>query len=421
MSRRLLIGILLVVGMAAGVGRAKVEVTCAATGFNAVGGRVTNRLGAPLSGLSVLLLATEGPLVAQGTTGEGALEPGRYRICAPHRTYDVRVVGDPFYASTSKPATTFANLTADTDFQLDYKLNMTVTPQAFQIPFLGSREVTWTIRSKAPLDTRVELTLDHRKFLNLPATVFIEAATRVDGEWAVWEYKETLSYLLPQRRFFATARGFAAGTLTAITETDTESYIFDNTFPVFGPRGDSTTDSTQCGTAALDMGGTQVAPRFQPLITTNPQPTVIIGACDPAMSSARSGLDPFAVTAKMCSGAGCVPNQEIFPRLDDTKISWVPSAPLALGKYRFSFTIRDLAGNTTVSPENYEMTIQNFGGSKPAITSVQPGNVENNSGIRATCCAPTSVEIVQFRAADADGLNDIVPGLIRLQIGRAHV
>lgn len=418
MVRRASLGVALVVAMLSGVAGAKVDPACATNLFNSVAGTVRNRKGVPLAGVKIQIYGTNSisPVVAETSTN--AL--GRYSVCVNHGTYDVRAVDDPrqVYASSNKPSSTFTNLTDDIDFTLDYKLSMTVTPAAAHPGVVGPQTVTWTIRSKAPSSTQIQLRLDH-----LPGNIIIVTFTGTEnggpsfpGGWNVWTFADTLPVAQPERLYFAHVRGFDGA--TEVTESDTRAYVVDNQKPLLGPMGLSKPPQPFVSCGVANGIGTNAGP-FLPVETTNPQPVITLGACDPASNGGRSGLDPFSLTGQQCdaNGLACVP---ISPVLGSSDIIFVPPTPFPVGTYTFKFSIKDAAGNLAQSQILYKMEVKTTGGSSPLLSAPQPGNLGQGSTVGivfgSSYTTPGSLPYVAIKATDPDGPMDLVPGSLRVRI-----
>ncbi|MGH2829902.1 MAG: hypothetical protein ACRDJM_05415 [Actinomycetota bacterium] len=418
MRTRLAVGLVAALALPAAAG-ATVDAACGTNVTSAVVGTIRNVKGDALSQIHVQLRQANksDPVIAQTFTDAA----GNYRLCVGHDTYDVRAFDDlgGVYATANRQATTFTEILTRTDFTLEYKLNLSITPQAVSIPNPGnSTLVSWIIRSKAPCAlpnpcTDMQLTLEHVPGVTLhPAFLTTEAGGPSAGGWNVWRQQMSLANPLPERAYFATASGRAlnnSGQTVRTTEFAHDPYLVDNRAPVFGPLS----------TPGTDCGGSQIAGPFSPSVTTNPSAQINVGVCDPYSNGGRSSLDPYSVDVDVfdvfmnpISGGGFALNQ--------LSIMYLPGSPFAPGTYRFRYTIRDNAGNQSTSGL-YTLQVTTSGGSVPAISGVQPGNLGENPpamGIVAgsNLTTPSSRPVVAFQARDADGQLDLSAGSLRVRI-----
>lgn len=425
MKRGIALGIVVALAISPLSASASVSLDCSATTMtSAIEGTVQDALGQPLAGMAVELYTTNSvhPQPDRATTGTD----GRYRICVGqvsgtgHNTYDVHVrdaTPRPLYAGANQPYTTFTNVAGRADFTpaskipLRYMLSLEISPAAISTAS-GPRTVTWTIRSKAPATTPMRLTLGHSSTeVTVPWTAE-EGGGPDDGGWNLWRHAEPFGSNSNEALWWASARGFS-GT-TQVTEMDRQPYVIDNTAPLFGLAGSG---PGQCGPGVYANALSPASPPG----TTNPQPIVVHGACDHWSNGARSGLDAFSLSGVLCRNAqlsvGCTP---IDPVLNVNNIIWWPRAPLALGDYYLGWTLADLAGNVSTTPQGYLLRITSSGGQKPAISGLTPANLGsgNTLGIvvGSSLTTPTSYPTIGFKATDADGQLDLVPGSLRVRV-----
>lgn len=403
---------------------AAVDLRCTNSTFtSAIPGVVQDALGAPLAGLTVETSQTNRQLTLDGpvlTDGAGA-----YLVCAGndqgprHGTFDVHVRDlrqFPLYAGTSQPYSTYLSPATGADFTpasghpLRYLLSLEITPDAVN-PSLAPT-VTWRIRSKAPTSTT--MTLD-RSHLGTTVTVPFtgtEFGGPAAGGWNIWSTTLAIPTGSADGLHNASARGFSGTTQT--TEEDTQFYVFDSVAPMLGS---ALPQSNQCGAGVV---ADPISP-LSPPGTTNRRPIVQIGACDLWNNGARSGIDPYGITGKICLDpdltVGCQPTK---PVLSTRTLVWFPDTPLAIGTYYLQWTIRDKAGNLTSNPTGYPLAIVDRGGQVPVIVAPFPGDLQsgNTSGvvIGSSVTTPNSYPYVGFRVLDADGQQDLLPGTLRVRV-----
>jgi hypothetical protein len=390
---------------------ATIDPNCNSSAASAVSGVVRNVRGDRLQGVLVELRQPnkgDASIVAQAQTAAD----GTYRMCAAPDTYDVRAHTGTAgtYAAQNKPASTLSDVDA-LDFVMEYKLNLTISPQAVRVPLV--QNVAWTIRSKAPCGvvcTQIRMTLDHlgASFNASPAGA--EAGGPSAGGWNLWRFEGQIGNK-PQALYWATVEGLgpnATGQTVRITELARDPYVVDTEAPLFGPQGG----------AFADCDGGHRAGAFSPAQTTNPRAIITVGVCDPASAGGRSGLDPFTVEVDLCDafGSSCSPATGI---LSTWTIVYLPSTPMPLGTYKLRYRIRDYAGNQTTSGF-YTLQVTSAGGSIPQISGVQPGNLGEGQNLGVVIgggqTTPTSRAVVAFLAKDPDGQFDLVPGSLRVRI-----
>jgi hypothetical protein len=408
-----------------GIATAKVDPVCSQTTMtSAIEGTVKDAKNNPIAGLKVELFRTNSsaPLADKADTSAS----GFYRICAGsaggagHDTYDVHVRDlrpDPLFAGMAQPYTTLLHPDDDLDFTPAsgtpalYMSSLTITPDEISTD-AGAVDVKWVVRSKAPASTTFKLTLGHtgNGVVNM-GTPTAEGGGPAGGGWNRWTVTRTFAQDTTEALWWASAQGFDGS--TAITQFDREPYTIDNHGPLFGYADSST---AKCGPGVVANGFSPGSPG-----TTNPQPVVSLGVCDKYSNGAKSGLDPFSLSGKICTDAalstGCT---SIDPVLNTTTIFWFPRTPMALGNYYFGFTIYDFAGNRTTTPSGFKLTITDRGGQTPAITAVAPGNLGSGATggiiIGSSLTSPNSLPSVGFRVTDADGQLDLVPGTLRVRV-----
>jgi hypothetical protein len=390
---------------------ATVDPSCNASAASGVSGTVTNVGGARLQGVVVELRQPnkgDASIVAQAQT----LADGTYRICAAPDTYDVRAHSSNggLWAAQNKPANTLSDFAA-VDFVMEYKLNLTISPQAVRSPV--TQNVAWTIRSKAPCApgcTTMRMTLDHLGGPIMVAPAGTEAGGPSAGGWNLWRIEQPIGNK-PESVYWATVEGLGldqAGHPARITELARDPYVVDAQAPLFGPQAAGSVDC---------VGGHRAGP-FSPSQTTNPRAIVTVGVCDPASGGGRSGLDPFTVEVDVCDGFGasCVPATGI---LSTWTIVYLPPNPMPVGTYKLRYRIRDYAGNATESGF-YTLQVTSAGGSIPTISGVQPGSLGEGQNLGVVIgggqTTPTSRAVVAFQARDPDGQFDLVPGSLRVRI-----
>jgi hypothetical protein len=317
---------------------AAIDLRCSGTTFtSAVNGVVEDASGNRLAGMTVELYTTNRqlPLGEPATTNAN----GEYLICAGddtgarHGTYDVHVVDRtnfPRYSGTSQAYTTYLSPTTGADFTpasgspVRYMLGLSISPDAVNTK-IATQTVTYTIRSKAPTDTRMTLSLTHTgQTVDVPYTGLVEAGGAAVGGWNLWRHTETITQGTNDRLHWASARGWQG--MTIVTEEDTEFYVFDSVPPMLGTALPTT---QQCGAGVVANG---MSPQSPPG-TTNRQPIVTLGVCDMYNDGARSGLDPFKLWGEICLDAGMTLGcQPIDPILDTLRIVWFPKTPLTVGQ-----------------------------------------------------------------------------------------
>lgn len=406
---------------------AAIDQRCSGTTFtSAVNGLVQDTLGTPIQGLTVELYTTNRELPF-GASAKTAAD-GTYLLCAGddtsarHGSYDVHVVdrrGFPTYSGASQSYTTYLAPTRGADFTpasgtpMRYMLGLGISPDAVNTQ-TSSPTVTYTIRSKAPATTVMTLSLTHSNAtVTVPFTT-VESGGPDVGGWNLWIYTESIPRYTQDRLHWASARGYQGTTKT--TEEDTEFYVFDSVAPMLGTALPTT---TQCGAGVVANG---MSPQSPPG-TTNRQPIVTLGACDAYNNGARSGVDPFTTSGKICTNPaltlGC---QVITPIYDSTRLVWWPTAPLAVGTtYYLEFRVSDRAGNTTSTPTGYPLSIVSSGGQVPWFTALSPGDLgagQATAGVivGSSLTTPTSYPSIGFRALDADGQPDLLPGTLSVRV-----
>ncbi|MFA5892039.1 MAG: carboxypeptidase-like regulatory domain-containing protein [Actinomycetota bacterium] len=409
---------------------AKIDLGCSSTTVtSAIGGIVANADGEPLPGLRVELYQTNRstPTGDRDTTDE----QGRYRICAGtvsgsgHDTYDVHVVdlseGGPLYATANQSYTTYTNL-SDADFTPDSghpmlrMTNLRITPNDISTTD-GPVEVTWTARSKAPPETTMLLSLGH---IGGPAVQMefdgVEGPGPAGGGWNRWIHTETIPANSTENLFWSDLSGIRGG--VAITQTDRQPYVIDNSAPLFGL---ATSAMSECGPG---VHANPFSPASPPG-TTNTMPIVTHGVCDRYSGGARSGLDPFSLRGRICPQPQATSEcQDIHPVLDTQRIVWYPSAPMDPGNYYFHWRIADYAGNVSESPVGSLLKICTESaprcGQIPSFGALQPGNLGsgNTAGIvvGSSLTSPSSYPYIGFRVVDADGQRDLAPGSLRVRV-----
>lgn len=411
--------VVLGIALIPGVSSAVIDTACGTNATSAVEGTIRNVKGDALPQVHVQLRQANksDPVIAQTFTGAA----GTYRLCVGHDTYDVRAFDDlgGIYAMANRQVTTFTELTTRTDFTLEYKLNLTITPQASSIPDPGNSSlVSWTIRSKAPCVlpnpcTDMQLQLEHLPAVTLhPAFIGPEAGGPTSGGWNVWRHQASLANPLPERAYFATVSGYAlnnAGQTVRTTEIAHDPYFVDNRRPLFGPSS----------LPATDCGASHVAGPFSPSVTTNPSAQINIGVCDPYSNGGRSSLNPYSVNVEVFDGAMNPISGGGFA-LNQLSIMYLPGTPFAPGTYRFRYTVADNAGNVATSGF-YTLQVTTSGGSVPTISGVQPANLGENPpgmGIVAgsNLTTPSSRPVVAMQIRDADGQGDLSAGSLRVRI-----
>lgn len=424
MKRRIAIGALAFVFAVPFNASAKPDATCSSTTItSAIAGVAKDAKGNAVAGLTVELFPTNDnrPIADRATTDVF----GRYRICvgssgaAGHNTYDVHIrdLRTPsLFAGANQPYTTYTNL-GDADFTPEsglpmlYTTNLTITPNQISTA-TGAVSVSWVVRSKAPATTSMKLTLDHitgGAFTMAPPVA--ENGGPAAGGWNRWTFTDSFPQGSTEKLYFASVGGFDGAART--TQTDRQPYVIDNQAPLFGLASSST---AECGPG---YGANAFSPASPPG-TTNPQPIVSLGVCDRHSNGARSGLDPFSLTGKICATEALTGCTAIDPVLSTTTIVWWPRTPLALGDYYFGFRISDLAGNAVANPLGYKLTVTDRGGQTPVFSSVSPSNIGSGSTlgvvVGSSLTSPNSLPSVGFRLSDADGQLDIVPGSLRVRV-----
>jgi hypothetical protein len=401
---------------------AKIDTRCPnATATSAIAGYVEDASGTPVSGVLVEVYQTNRDVPTGDRARTGV--DGRYLICAGapngarHDAFDVHVIDDrpvPLYARIAQPYTTYMNL-GDADFSrasglpLRYIANVTVTPNAFNTATAGTT-VQVVARSKAPLSTQMQLTLDHQP--NQIITMLVgtpEAGGPGAGGWNRWTYSTTVARSTIEARYWASVRGYA-GT-AQVTQHDRQPYVNDIQAPMFGPASSHT---SQCGPGIT-------ADPFLPATTTSRRPIIVHDVCDAYSNGNRTGLDPYSLKGTMCRNLGMTLNcQTIFPALATLSIIWYPDTTLALGDYYFDWEIADMAGNIEHSPQTSKMSIVESGGQKPVFTGVFPGNFGSGSTagviVGSSITSPSSFPYIGFRVTDADGQDDLAPGALSVRV-----
>jgi len=406
-----------------GVVSAKVDATCPPiNATTAVAGVVQDAFGTPVPGLTVRPHVVNNPATLADFDVTDA--QGRYRICIGeesgqgHNAYDIYVRDEndePLFATVNQPYTTVTNM-GDADFTpatglpVLYTTNLSIVPQDISTATSG-RLVEFVVRSKAPASTTMELTLEHLPAgppIDMPADG-TEGGGPLAGGWNRWKHSVWFAEDTGERQWWADLVG-KAGSLP-ITQADRVPYVVDNTPPLINN-----------GSTPLTCDPGVVANPLSPPETTNPQPVVTQGACDKFVNNARSGLNPFSLTGKICptsnlSNPAC---EAIHPVLDEQAITWLPPAPLALGDHYLGWTIRDYAGNQVSSPVGKLLRITDSGGQTPVINGLQPGNLGQGQTlgvvIGATPTTPSSAPYIGFKVTDADGYRDIAPGSVTLRV-----
>jgi hypothetical protein len=403
---------------------AAIDLRCSNTTFtSAVNGIVEDVLGSPISGLTVETSQTNRQLTLDGPVPTDA--SGAYLICAGndqgprHGTFDVHVRDlrtFPMYAGVSQPYTTLlspaspADFTSESGNPMRYLLALEITPDAVNPSTLPT--MTWRIRSKAPATTT--MTLD-RSHLGTTVTVPFtgtDAGGPSAGGWNVWSVSQAIPGATLDALHVASARGYSG--LTQITEEDTEFYVFDSVAPMLGS---ALPQSNQCGAGVV---ADPISP-LSPPGTTNSRPIVQLGACDLWNNGARSGIDPYGITGKICLDpdltVGCVATK---PILSTRTLVWFPDTPLALGTYYLQWVIRDKAGNQSLNVTGYPLSIVDRGGQTPVMLAPFPGDFQsgNTSGvvIGSSVTSPNSYPYVGFRVLDADGQQDLLVGTLRVRV-----
>lgn len=407
-------------------GFAKIDTRCSSTtATSAITGVVQNAKGNALQGMQIELYTTNRNVPSTDTATTDA--SGRYLLCVGqvsgngHDTYDVhaRDLGSaPLYALASQPYTTYTSPASDADFTpasgtpLLYLTNITISPSAISTA-ARAVPVTWTVRSKAPSFTRVELTLEHRGNSAVAMTpLAAEDGGPAAGGWNVWGYSDTIAARSLERVYAANARGFDGATET--TQRDTQFYSIDNSPPILGP---ASTNIAECGPGIPASAFSPASPPG----TTNPLAIVTHGVCDKYSNGARTGLDPYSLSGKICRDALLsVTCEDIRPVLNVNSIVWYPPEALPLGDYYFGWRIADYAGNETSNPVGYKMSVVARGGQTPLLTAVTPGNLGSGSTsgviIGSSVTSPGSYPTIGFRVLDNDGQRDLVPGSLRVRV-----
>ncbi|GAC1409037.1 MAG: hypothetical protein NVSMB57_01220 [Actinomycetota bacterium] len=411
---RLFAALLLTIATAPSAVFATVDPGCGAQATSAVSGTIQNADSERLNGIRVELRQTnhESPVVDATTSSIN----GTYRLCVNHDTYDVRALDDAagLYATAGRGFTTFTNVQQTADFTLVYKLNLTIVPQAISVPAPGSfRNVSWLIRSKAPSNTEMRLTLDHlgSGFVTMPFNG-TELGGPANGGWNLWRYDAVITNALPERMYFATVNGVNSLTGRVLTELAKDPYLVDNKPPRFGPQNPGL---TSCN----DVPGDAVPPAtaFTPRETTNPLALISLGVCDPYSNGGSSSLDPYSVQVQLTDPLGNpVTTGSVF--LNQLTINYLPSVGFQLGTYKFRFSIKDNAGNLATSGLYY-LNVTNAGGSPPTISGVQPANLGENANsvvVGSQYTTPLSVPVVAFLARDPDGQGDLAIGTLHVRI-----
>lgn len=402
---------------------AKVDPTCPTmSSTSAIAGTVEDALGRPVAGMTVeATVAGSSPSSQPAVTTDAA---GRYRICAGtetsagHNFYDVHVrdlTRARLFATVNQPYSTYTNLgdadfTPESDLPLLYATSLQIAPNEISTA-TGETPVTWLVRSKAPAGTVMMLRLGHVEDAEVAMSYAgAEEAPPEDGGWNRWTHEATFPAGSAEHLWWASARGLDPEARTVLTQVDRQPYTIDNTPPLFGPQG------------AVVCGPGVTASQFSPGEpgTTNPQPIVTHGACDPHREGSRSGLDPFSLRGSLCTDpyepSAC---RDIHPVLNTFTITWIPTEPLARGDHWFRWRIADFAGNASESGP-VKLSVMATGGQAPRITGLAPANLGsgNNLGIviGSSLTTPTAYPVIGFRATDADGPYDIVPGSLRVRI-----
>lgn len=404
--------------------QAAIDLRCSNTTFtSAVNGVVQNALGEPVQALTVELSTTNRQLPFDDPSMTDAT--GAYLICVGdnmgprHGTYDVHVRdlrSFPLYAGASQPYSTYmdplngANFTNASGNPVRYMLSLEITPDAVNPGTNPS--MTWRIRSKAPASTVMTLTRSHNSStVTVPFTTTENGGPGLGG-WNVWETSLVIVAGTGDGLHTASARGFDG--LTRVTQEDTEFYVFDSVAPLLGS---ALPVSSQCGAGVT---ADPISP-LSPPGTTNRQPVVSIGACDLWNNGARSGLDPFSLSGKICSDPdmtiACSP---IKPILSTTTLIWFPDAPLAYGTYYIQWLIKDKAGNASLNQTGYPLAIVDRGGQTPVIVAPTPGDLGSGNAagfvIGSSITSPNSYPYVGFRVLDADGQSDLLPGTLNVRV-----
>lgn len=425
--RRKLRGAALVAGLllsGSAAGHAAIDLRCSNTTFtSAVNGVVENATGTRIPGLTVELHQTNRqlPFDDPSTTNGN----GEYLICVGddmgprHGTYDVHVRdlrSFPLYAGASQPYSTYMDPMTGADFTksngraVRYMLSLEIIRDAVNPS--TSPLVTWRIKSKAPSTTVMTLDRSHLGTSVTAPFVGVVAGGPSAGGWNLWEVSATISPGTKDGLHTASARGFEG--LTLVTEEDTEFYVFDSVPPLLGSALPQT---SQCGASV-------VADPMSPLTppgTTNQRPIVSIGACDLWNDGARSGLDPFSLSGKVCQNpdltVGCFP---IKPILSTRTLIWFPDNPLPHGTYWIQWIIKDNAGNQSLNQTGYPLSIVESGGQTPVITAPFPGDLGSGNAqgviIGSSITSPNSYPYVGFRVLDADGQQDLLPGTLKVRV-----
>lgn len=407
------------------VAEATIDLRCSNTTFtSAVNGLVQDATGAPVAGLTVETSQTNRQLRLDGpATTDGG---GAYLICAGndsgprHGTFDVHVRDlrqFPMYAGTSQPYTTMTSPASGADFTptsghpVQYLLSLEITPDAVNPSTAPT--MTWIIRSKAPPTTTMTLDRSHLGSSTIVPFTGTEAGGPAAGGWNVWS---TGAVAIPTGSADGLHHASARGSIgaTQVTVEDTEFYVFDSVAPLLGSALPKT---EQCGAGVV---ADPMLPQSPPG-TTNRRPIVQIGVCDLWNDGARSGIDPYGVTGRICLDpdltTGCDP---IKPVLSTKTLVWFPDTPLALGTYYLQWVFRDKAGNATANPTGYPLSIVDRGGQTPVIVAPFPGDFQSgNTGgviIGSSATSPNSYPYVGFRVLDADGQQDLLPGTLRVRV-----
>jgi len=422
MKRPMLAAVVVFALLSPTMGSAKIDPACSATSASsAITGTVQNAKGQPLQGMNVeLSLTNDSRTTADKATTTAS---GFYRICvgssqAGHNTYDVRVRDDssaPLYAATNQPYSTWANPSGDADFTpvsglpMLYMTNLMITPNAISTQS-GSVTVEFIARSKAPASTDMRLTIGHSNETVSMIPYGIEADGPANGGWHRWRITRVLSG--PQEALhWANVRGFDGSTV--VTQTDRQPYVVDNKAPLFGP---ATASVGECGPGVTVGGLTPASPPG----TTNPMPIVLQGVCDHYSNGARSGLDPFSLTGRVCTdvnmSSGC---QDINPVLNTFTVVWYPTTPLAKGEYFFRWSIADFAGNRSTK-NAVVLMVTDRGGQVPLFSGVGPGNLGSGTSLGvilgSAMTSPSSIPSISVRVTDADGQRDLVPGTLTVRV-----
>lgn len=441
MRRKLVFAALLTALVVPAGAMGSIDITCTSQ-TTAVAGTVTDATGSTRypAGLKVKAVQAAGPSGAGPVTVDTL---GRYRLCLPrHETWNIIVFDDrgfQLFAQTSRPFTTFTNLTdrldftAASGFPVRFKQSLYITPVAFNSVGV-STQVTFTVETKMPRPTedlpdltrvvRIKLSSDVPALeLDMTQGTPIGGGPFAGG-WNIWTTQRTFPAGFSDNQFTAETLGYAQGAVA--TQFNREYYFSDRLSPQFGALGTSV------------CGASSTAVAFSPATTVNRRPPVTIGVCDTnpfggSSTPKGSGIDVYTAQGTLCpTSAGCTPVNSItnpsanppqcviaanchtfVPTVGTNVFAWSPDSPLALGTYWFLFSVFDRAGNKGESPQAYRMDVVEGTGAFPVIGDYKPSNLQ----VVATCtCTNSPPTFVSFKVTDADGVTDIAKGSLEVRI-----